>query len=233
MKKIILSLAILAFGYTNAQEVKEVSASEYGFSKGNIFIEGQLSFSSSKETVSAAGTDISELKISGVTFTPKAGFFVTDDLAVGAQLAIGSGKREETDLVTIPNVTDERKTSAFGAGIFARYYFLKLGERFKTYAELGAGFGTGKVKETDPVTENVRETQKINTFGVGLDLGINYFVTKKIAISFGLADVLSFNSTKTEDTIGGGETKTSGFNGNVNVINNFFDTPTFGLLYKF
>lgn len=225
MKKVILSLAILAFGYTNAQEVKTVTASEYGFSKGNIFVEGQLSFGSSKETESFEGQDVSELKTGTFTFTPKAGFFVTDDLAVGAQLAIGSGKREETTFGS-PNVIEERTVSAFGAGVFARYYFLNLGERFKTYAEVGAGFGTSK-DEVDS-----EEVAKTNTFGIGLDLGINYFVTKKIAISFGLADVLAFNSSKTE-TPGGGESKESSFGGNVNVFNNFFDTPTFGLLYKF
>lgn len=223
MKKIILSLAVLAFGYTNAQEVKQ--ATEYGFSKGNIFVEGQLSFGSSKETESAGGTDVSELKAGTFTFTPKAGFFVTDDLAVGAQLAISSGKEEET-VFGSPNVTTEETVSGFGAGVFARYYFLNLGERFKTYAEVGAGFGTTK-NEVDS-----EEVAKTNTFGIGLDLGINYFVTKKIAISFGLADVLAFNSSKTEFP-GGGESKESSFGGNVNVFNNFFDTPTFGLLYKF
>lgn len=224
MKKVILSLAILAFGYTNAQEVKTVTTSEYGFSKGNIFVEGQLSFGSSKETGSFEGQDVAEIKVSTFTFTPKAGFFVTDDLAVGAQLGIGSGKREETTFN--PAATEERKINSFNAGVFARYYFLNLGERFKTYAEVGAGFGTTK-EELESV-----ETEKTNSFGIGLDLGINYFVTKKIAISFGLADVLAFNSSKTEFP-DGGESKNSSFGGNVNVFNNFFDTPTFGLLYKF
>ena len=226
MKKMILSLSLLVFGFANAQEVKEASA--FGFSKGNVFIEGQLSFESSKETLSAAGNDVSELKISSVNFSPKAGYFVTDDFAVGVQLELVSGKREETTIIPgAPTLVEETKVGGFGAGVFARYYFLKLGERFKTYTELGVGFGSAKVED------NSQETAKINTFGAGLDLGINYFVTKNIAISFGLADVLAFNSTKEENKVTGAETKSTGFNGNVNVINNFFDTPTFGLLYKF
>ena len=53
-----------------------------------------------------------------------------------------------------------------------------------------------------------------------------------MAINFGLANVLGFNSTKSEFP-GGDETVTSGVNGNFNIFNNFFDTPTFGLTYKF
>ncbi|TWI09278.1 outer membrane protein, partial [Flavobacterium cauense R2A-7] len=115
---------------------------------------------------------------------------------------------------------------SFGAGVFARYYFLDLGQRFKTYAEAGLGFGSQKWET------NGTETRKDSNFGLGIDLGMNYFVTEKMAINFGLANVLGFNSGKSEFP-GGGETKSSSVNGNFNVFNNFFDTPTFGLTYKF
>ena len=53
-----------------------------------------------------------------------------------------------------------------------------------------------------------------------------------MAINFGLADVLSFQSGKSEFP-GGGETKTTELNGNFNVFNNFFSAAQFGLTYKF
>ena len=224
MKKIILSVAaVFAFGFANAQEeVKE--AKGFGFAKGNIIVEGNLGFNSGKETLSAAGTDFEENKTSGFSFNPKAGYFVSDKLAVGVELGIGSGKEETTDLIA--NTTDEEKTNSFGAGVFARYYFLDLGQRFKTYTEAGLGFGSTKNEM------NGTETSKVTNFGLGIDLGINYFVTENFAINFGLADVLAFNSSKTE-VPGGGESKGSEISGNFNVFNNFFNTAQFGLTWKF
>ncbi|ESU19662.1 hypothetical protein FCR2A7T_18230 [Flavobacterium cauense R2A-7] len=226
MKKIILSVAaVFAFGFANAQEeVKE--AKGFGFSKGNIMVEGNLGFSTGKSTDSFGGTDMEETKTSSFNFNPKAGYFLTDKIAVGVELNLASGKTEVTDMTVTPNVTNEGKTNSFGAGVFARYYFLDLGQRFKTYAEAGLGFGSQKWET------NGTETRKDSNFGLGIDLGMNYFVTEKMAINFGLANVLGFNSGKSEFP-GGGETKSSSVNGNFNVFNNFFDTPTFGLTYKF
>lgn len=220
MKKIILTVAaVFAFGFANAQEeVKE--AKGFGFSKGNIIVEGNLSFNSSKDEDPSE-----EVKSSSFSFNPKAGYFVTDKIAVGLELGIGSGKTETTDL-TPPVSTTESTSNSFNGGVFARYYFLDLGARFKTYAEAGLGFGSTKWE-----TNNV-ETRKDSNFGLGIDLGMNYFVTEKMAINFGLANVIGVNSGKSEFP-GGAESKTNSFSGNFNIFNNFFDTPTFGLTYKF
>lgn len=227
MKKVLLTaVAVFSLTFVNAQEeVKE--AKGFGFAKGNMFLEGNLSFNSTKSTESFAGTDIEEDKNSNFSFNPKFGYFISDKLALGAELSVGSTKNENTDFTTTPNTITETKTNTFGAGVFARYYFLELGERFKTFTEVGLGFGSGKAET------NGTETGTANQFGLGVDLGMNYFVTEKMAITFGLSDVLAFNSGKTEAGVGGMETKTSGISGNFNVFNNFFDTPTFGLLYKF
>lgn len=223
MKKVLLTaVAVFAFGFANAQE----EANTFGFAKGDIIVEGQLSFASNKETNSFAGADLDETKFSGISFTPKAGYFISDKLALGVELQVLSTKETTTDFTVTPNDVTEEKGAGFGAGVFARYYFLELGQRFKTYAEVGAGFGSIK-NEVDNV-----ETDQTSSFGIGADLGMNYFVTNRFAISFGLANVLSFNSAKTEYP-GGGETQENSFNGNLNVFRNFFDTPTFGLTYKF
>ena len=226
MKKIILSVAaVFAFGFANAQEeVKE--AKGFGFSKGNIMIEGNIGFSSNNATDSFGGTDTEERKMNSLNFNPKAGYFLTDKIAVGVELGVGSSKSETTDMTVTPNVTAEVKNNNFNGGVFARYYFLDLGQRFKTYAEAGLGFGSAK-QET-----NGTEDWSRNNFGFGLDLGMNYFVSESFAINFGLANVLGFNAGKT-DYNGGGETKFSGVNANLNVFENFFSTAQFGLTYKF
>ena len=202
MKKVLLSaVALLAFGFANAQEEE---AKTFGFAKGDIFLEGNLGFSSTNDKNT-------EVKTNGFQFNPAAGYFVTEKLAVGVELMVGSSKREVAG-------TDTQKNSNFGAGVFARYYFLDLGQRFKTYAQAGFDFGSEKESVSD---------YKANGFGMGAGLGIQYFVTPKMAINFGLSDVLSYSSYKAD----GGKAETA-FTGNVNVFNNFFSTAQFGLTYK-
>lgn len=207
MKKIILSAAALfAFGFANAQDATTTEAGTFGFAQGDIFVEGNLSFHSTNDKNT-------ETKTNEISFNPKAGYLVSDKLAVGLELSVGSDKTEvDGDEVA--------KSSNFGVGAFARYYFLPLGERFKPYAELGVGFNSSKMG----VDEDVKETG----FGLGVDLGINYFVTSNIAINFGLANVIGYNTSKVEDA-----EAVSSFNLDANVFRNFFDTPTFGLTYKF
>jgi len=202
MKKIMFMAAFAVFGLSNgfAQEAETT----YGFEEGGIILEGNLGYNSTNDK----NTDI---KTSGFTINPKLGYFLTEDFAVGVQANFNSSKREVSG-------TDVRDNNSFGAGIFGRYYFLDLGKRFKTYTELGLEYSTERDKIND---------FKANGFGAGLNLGINYFVTDKIAISFGLADVLSYSSTKAD-----GGKAVSSFDGNINVLNNFFETAQFGLLFK-
>lgn len=222
MKKVLLTaVAVFSLTFVNAQEEEKAG---FGFSKGNMFLEGNLSFSSEKDTDSDNTGDLSEVKSNKFNFNPKFGYFISDKLALGAEVSVGSGKDETT--VFNPTVTSETTNSTFGAGVFARYYFLDLGQRFKTYAEAGLDFGS----TTDEV--NGTEVNKDTRFGLNFDLGINYFVTEKMAINFGLANVLGYNSTKSEQP-GGDEQTNNNLSGNFNVFQNFFDTPTFGLTYKF
>src|SRR5690606_23060383 len=202
MKKLILSaIAVFALSFAHAQEEE----STFGFGEGNIFVEGNIGFNSTKE-----GDD----KSSKFTFAPKAGYFISDDLAVGLDLGFGSNKTEEAGTETV-------KTSTVGFGAFARYYFLELGERFKTYGEFGLDYKTENNKKTDV---------KTNTFRARATLGINYFVTENFAINFALADILSYTSAK-EDVDGAKAENKFGFE--VGQFNNFFTTAQFGLTYKF
>ncbi len=203
MKKLIVMASLLlgAMFTANAQDNTEKS---FGFGEGDVFVEGSLGFYSTNDKNT-------EMKTSGLEFSPKVGYFLSPKLAIGAELMIGSDKEEVAG-------TDMVKNSSFGAGVFARYYFLDLGARFKTYAEAGAAFGSQKESITGI---------KANGFGLGAGLGLQYFVTEKIAINFGLSDILSYTSAKVD----GGKAE-SEFEGNVNVFNNFFTTTQFGLTFK-
>jgi len=206
MKKVLLIAAVAVFGFSNVN-AQETEAPAFGFEQGNIFLEGNLGYNSSNDK------NIEE-KTNQFSFNPKAGYFINEDLALGVQLAYNSYTEEVAG-------TDAEDISAFGAGVFARYYFLDLGKRFKTFAEVGVGFETAKDDLADV---------KANGVGAGLSLGINYFVKENIAITFGLSDVLSYSSAKLD--VDGAEAVTE-FNANINVFNNFFETAQFGLMFKF
>src|SRR5690554_1664089 len=118
MKKLILSaVAVFALTFANAQEGEPT----FGFSEGDFLIEGNIGFGSTNDKNF-------DVKTSSFNFNPKAGYFISDDLAVGLDLGFGSNKTEVAG-------TETAKTSTVGIGAFARYYFLELGERFKTYGD--------------------------------------------------------------------------------------------------
>lgn len=222
MKKVLLTaVALIGFGFANAQD--EVKS--FGFSKGNILIEGNLGFSNSKQTANSNGLNAQDDKKNSFNFNPKAGYFLTDKIAVGVELGIGSSRNQSTIFYPAYVYTDAKSNYVQG-GVFARYYFLELGQRFKTYTEAGLGFGTTKNNS------NGVAVSKVNSLNLGIDLGINYFVTKRFAINFGLANVLGYTSSKTNFTQTGAVAKSNQFNGNFNVFNNFFNTAQFGLTYK-
>lgn len=211
MKKLLFAAALVAFGFTaNAQEEQT-----FGFAEDDVIVEGNLGFNSENDKNT-------EIETSAFEFNPKVGYFLSDDLAVGVQLML------DTDKETDGMADTETKTTTFGAGVFARYYFLDLGKRFKTYGEFGVGFDSAKTEVEVPGVDV--DDFKTNGIGAGLGLGLNYFVKENIAINFALTDVLSFRSDKAD--VDGAEAVTS-FNGNLNVFNNFFQTAQFGLTWKF
>lgn len=206
MKKLLFIAAVAVLGFTNVNAQDETKT--FGFTEGDIFLEGNIGFNSSSDK------NTPEEKSSNFNISPKLGFFISEDLAIGGRLSFNSSKTEVGG-------TDTTDSSGFGAGAFARYYFLDLGERFKTFAEFGAGYTSLNDKISD---------SKFNTIGAGLDLGINYFVTEKIALSFGLRNVLSFSTGKSDAD--GAEAQTNFGFGFGNVSNPFGGSAAFGILFK-
>ncbi len=196
MKKIILTVAaVFAFGFANAQE----ATTDGGFAKGDVFVTGGFGFSSEKT---------GDLKSNGFEFSPAAGFFVTENIAVGARLGIMSGKVE--------NGVTETKMNGFGVEAFGRYYMTPA-SKFSVFGELAVGIGSFKT-ETGPV-----ET-KSQTFGVNAGVGVSYFLSSNWAIEAGWAG-LGYN---TDDNGGDGADKTNTFGLNVDL-----SSINFGLIYKF
>ena len=196
MKKLLFAAAaVFAFGMANAQE-----EGTGGFSKGNIFVSGGVAFGSEKT---------GDFKSSGIEFSPMVGYFVSDNIAVGARLSVGSSKDELG--------SNEDKTSFFGAEVLGRYYWTPASQ-FSLFAELAAGFGSSKDEpQGGPNTEN-------KFFGVNAGVGVNYFISNQFAIEAGWAG-LGYN---TNDNGGNGAEETSSFGLAVDL-----SAINFGLTYKF
>ena len=130
MKNLIFTAAaVLAFGFANAQSEND-SAKTFGFAENDIFVEGNLGFTSTDNKNTNAKTN-------SVQFSPKVSYFISENVAIGVQVGVGSAKGEL-------NGVDVSKSSSFNAGVFGRYYFLELGKRFKTYGSANIDFGSAK-----------------------------------------------------------------------------------------
>lgn len=198
MKKVVLSLAaMLAFGLANAQET---TTDNGGFSQGDVFISGSVGYGSDEDF---NGDKVNEFNIS-----PKAGYFVTNNIAVGLSLGYTNSKTEESGEA-------DTKFNTFEVGAFGRYYFTPASQ-FSIFGQLGLGYSTSKAEQGDAET-------KFNGFNVGLAPGISYFVSKNIALeaTFGL---LGYQSVKNDDTDAKADSFDLGLDlGDIN----------FGIVYKF
>ena len=198
MKKLLFMAAVAVFGLTSVNAQEEASTS--GFAQGDVFATGTIAF------VSESTGDV---KDNGFTFSPKAGYFVSENIAVGVALGYTTTNSE------VPNVEDY-KTNMFEAGVFGRYYFTPASQ-FSFFGELGVNFESSK-------EEQGNAEAKANGFNVGLAPGISYFVSNCLALeaSFG---VLGYR-TNEPDVDNAESTDTFAVGLNLSDIN-------FGITYKF
>jgi len=172
MKKIILTIvALSAFSFANAQNKKE---SKLGFAEGDVFVSGTLTFGSDSK--------VTNYKQDNFVFAPSLGYFVTDNIALGINLNVGSGSVQAT------SSSGTSKTSTFAAGLAGRYYFTPASQ-FTLFGELGVAYGGVKS------TPAIGTAQKVNSFGVAFTPGLNYFVSKNFSLETKIA-VLSYVSAK-------------------------------------
>lgn len=208
MKTKFLTAAALicTFFYSNAQvnTMNSEIQEEMNSSKGMTFEQGNMFVEGGLKV--KTGGDADEYAVNA-----KVGYFVSPRVAFGGQASFGSIENDATDV----------KTNVFGIGAFARYYFLELdSKRLKAYGEAGLGYGQNK-------TEGPGYSDTNNSVTADINLGLNYFFTKNFAATFTLANVLSYNSVKPENGDSVNE-----FELNVNLFENIFAQPQFGILYK-
>ena len=208
MKKLVLSLsALFAFGLANAQET---TATE-GFTKGDTFISGGIGFNSQKT---------GDVKRNGTYVSPRVAYFVTNNISVGASLSYSHQKDEGSQAGV---GAYEQKNNNFSAGVFGRYYFTPA-NKFSFFAELGAGYTSGKI---DTSGYDYNTDYKTNGVFVGLSPAISYFISNHFALEATLG-LLNYNSMNPDNNTVIEEESTDSFSVGLNLSN-----ITFGIVYKF
>lgn len=204
MKTKFLTVAALVctFFFANAQN--DPTNSDSFETKDMSFARGDMFVEGGVKITTGGTEDAYALKA-------KVGYFLNDKVAVGGQASFGSIKNDLT----------ATKTDVFGVGAFARYYFLELDDkRLKAYGEAGLGFGKNR-------TEGPGIDDNNNSITADINLGLNYFFTDHFAATFTLANILSYNSVSPEN----GDSVNK-FELNINLFENIFAQPQFGILYK-
>ena len=195
MKKVLLSaVALLAFGFANAQEEEKGNG---GFAKGDVFVSGAVTLGSAKT---------GDFKANAFEIAPKVGYFVTENIAVGASVGFQSLKWD--------NGAADATNSGLGLGAFGRYYFTPANQ-FSLFGQLGLDYSS---------MENKLADYKVNGIDAGLGLGMNYFVSSNFSLEAGVG-VLNYMSAK-PNAEGFDGVSSFNFGGNWNSV-------SFGVNYKF
>lgn len=129
------------------------------------------------------------------SINPTVGYWMTDRFAIGASAELGK---------------TTTKTTGFGA--FGRCQFLTVGKNINVFSQLSLSTTTTDVAGT-----------KTSPFTVNAGIGAYSFVTKRLALTMSLTDLISYTSVDSKSTL------TVGFSG----VNNPFSTAKFGVAYKF
>jgi hypothetical protein len=172
MKKILLTLG---FGSLVA-----LSSFAQGPAAGRLFVMGSVGYSSEK----GAGADA---KATGtLTFAPGAGYFLNDNIALGAKLIFKSASN-----------SGKSAGSTFGLGAFGRYYITKdvLGAKGSFFADATLSYTSEKGGDAD--------AKATNTIGLGVGPGFALFPTPKLGFEITLPNVLGFYSSSNDGKAAG------------------------------
>lgn len=202
MKKILLSaMALMAFSFASAQETSNVPTNSNGFRMGDFFVTG---------SVGVGSQSTGDNKSNSFNISPRVGYFLMDNIAVGAALGYESGKTKS------PGEPDF-KQNEFSIGVFGRYYVTPA-TGFSLFGQLGLDY----IHATSEWDVPGAPKNSSNAFQIGLAPGVNYFVSSNFALeaTFG---ILSFRTDSPDE----GD-NTDNFNLGLN-----FTNINLGLIYRF
>lgn len=174
-------------------------------SKGDIFLGGQVYFSTWKTNSDFSNADYKQTVGS---FSPALGFVTKDNLVWGFDIPISYFKDNNES----PGA-QERKSLDAGAGVFVRKYF-EVASRFYLFTQ--GRFGGTYIN--DKVFTDIQTTTS-KGFSVNLSFypGVSYAIKRNIHLESGfynLAYINYYNLRTTSSLPGSGKTRTNGFSVN-------------------
>jgi hypothetical protein len=216
MKKTLLVIVLAFIGQQSMGQVQAGSIFVTGF--GSIYTQGGETSTKVGTTTTTSEHD----KIFGGTFGVGGGYFLSDNIAVGAGISLSGSK------VTPSDTSDpEVKSSGFGVNVFARYY-VPMSDNFYFFGQLRYGMMTSSSKMTQGGTET--EGPKTSSNMIGIQPGFTFFPTSNIGLDLTFGN-LGWMGTKTTTEFGNGnsiESKSSGVDVSFDLT-----TVTFGIQYFF
>lgn len=215
--KLIITIAISAFTLTSIAQTE----------KGTFLLGGSIGYSSNENKSSSRPTTS---KSNFITISPKMGYFIDNNFAIGAKLDYTTGKNKyrTSDYENSTDIfTSFEKSNRYGISPFARYY-ISLTETLKFYGELEMLFETGKSKKTDEEGNTLSLAYKFNTYRPALSPGLVLFPSKKWAIEFSFPLISFEKRTYWKVAEGNSKSNTNSFDFGLNTFN-----PKLGFNYHF
>lgn len=136
-------------------------------SSGNMMVGGAIEFSSRSYESGSANNS------ANFVFAPGFGYFISDNLAVGAGLSLSSWRNGTGAAKTV--------TSSFGFSPFARYYKFTSNEHFAFFGEAVLSVSSTK---TDPASGNITRGNGIR---FAISPGASYFFNEHWAMELSMS----------------------------------------------
>lgn len=150
--------------------------------KGSGFAGVNISFGTEKQKIYNSS-------INNLTFTPKGGYFLRDDFAIGLEFAFNLSKLRGTHYTEwdseygIYQDTYGVKELNFGISPFVRKY-LNVKHFLKVYAQANILFQVNSTKIIDDEGYLIGYDNRLKGYGASLSPGFAFFPTRKVAIEF-------------------------------------------------
>ena len=205
MKKKFISLLFLPFGLIPLASVGQISS-------GTTLLGGTLNYSSSSSRLNSDQNQV--FKSNSFSIAPKAGYFIADNVVLGASLGLNGGRQK--NISTIQN-----KQSGYSVGPFVRYYKF-LGERTALFGNAAFNYSLTKNKSLDS-NQELTPTNNSESIGAYITPGLTYFASSKIGLEISLGYV-GYTKTFSENSINtanSSKTNSSGFGKYYGLANSF------------
>ncbi|SHG09916.1 outer membrane beta-barrel protein [Pedobacter caeni] len=216
--KLVITLALSIFTLASNAQTE----------KGNFLIGGSIGYSTAK---SSAGSSSQSHRSTAYTISPKIGYFIDNNFAIGTKLQYSANKSNYSNRNYQNGIPGEwtynvDRTDSYGISPFVRYY-VNITDILKFYGEFEMSFETGKSKSKNDKGEMITK-DKFNNYRPAISPGLVLFPSKKWAIEFSFP-LVSYEK-RTFSRISGQEEKasTNSFNFGLNTF-----APKLGLNYHF